>query len=118
MADLDSNPAVLRRRLRTTLQTARIEKEMTQAEAARHLGWSPSKLLRIENGKHGVSSDDLGALLALYGITDPEKTRDLWSAAKGAGYHVRVPDLPHLRVVRGHHQTVRAGAHSRAPADT
>ncbi len=82
MADIEMNPAILGRRLRSTLQSFREDKELTQAEAARRLGWSASKLLRIENGKHGISVEDLEQLLGLYGITDPGQTRDLWSAAK------------------------------------
>ncbi|GAA0923239.1 helix-turn-helix domain-containing protein [Virgisporangium aurantiacum] len=61
---------VQRRRLRADLQEARLRLGLTQRQVAADLGWSISKLLRVENGKVGVSRTDLKALLQLYEVTD------------------------------------------------
>jgi transcriptional regulator with XRE-family HTH domain len=64
------DPMVQRQRLRADLQEVRLRLGLTQREVAADLGWSLSKLLRVENGKVGVSRTDLKALLQRYGITD------------------------------------------------
>lgn len=61
---------VQRQRLRADLQELRLRHGLTQREVATDLGWSLSKLLRVENGKVGVSRTDLKALLQRYGVTD------------------------------------------------
>ncbi len=63
------DPAMLRRRLSRRLRELR--RHATQREVAEAMDWSPSKLLRIENGLTGISTTDLRALLAHYGVTDP-----------------------------------------------
>lgn len=65
------DPMVQRQRLRTDLQQVRLRLGLTQREVAADLGWSVSKLLRVENGKVGVSRTDLKALLQRYEVTDP-----------------------------------------------
>jgi len=84
MDDLANNPALQKRKLMAALQDARAGSQMTQAQAARELGWSTSKLLRIENGKHRVSPADLSALLRVYGLTDPQIIKDIEAAAQAA----------------------------------
>lgn len=64
-------PMVQRRRLRDGLRRARTQAGLTQRQVAHELGWSPSKLLRVENGQVGVSRTDLKALLQHYQVTDP-----------------------------------------------
>lgn len=68
-------PMVQRRRLSMELRRARDGARLTQREVAEELGWSPSKLIRVEAGRVRVSRTDLKALLSLYGLTD-EKTID------------------------------------------
>lgn len=65
------DPMVQRQRLRTDLQELRLRLGLTQQRVAEDLGWSVSKLLRVENGKVGVSRTDLKALLQRYEVTDP-----------------------------------------------
>jgi transcriptional regulator with XRE-family HTH domain len=78
--------------VRTSLRRLREERGLQQAEAARELDWSASKLVRIENGSVGVSVVDLRALAALYRTPDAEvdelvglvratKKRPWWSTA-------------------------------------
>jgi transcriptional regulator with XRE-family HTH domain len=65
-------PAVARQRVRRALRTARQATPMSQGAVARRLGWSLSKMQRIEGGEVGVSATDLRALLNVYGVDDPE----------------------------------------------
>lgn len=64
------DPKVQRRRLGETLRVERERVNLTQAEAARAVDWSLSKLLRIENASVGISTSDAKALLAVYGTAD------------------------------------------------
>lgn len=83
MAD-SRNPAVLRRRLMTELRQARGATKLTQRQVAAALDWSPSKLLRIENGTVSISKTDLEALLRHYGIKDRNRIEDLTKLAQAA----------------------------------
>ncbi|MBT8225347.1 MAG: helix-turn-helix domain-containing protein [Dactylosporangium sp.] len=83
MADILS-PAVLRRRLMIELRSARAATSLTQKQVAKELDWSPSKLLRIENGSVSVSTTDLHALLRHYGIRDRHRIDELVKLAQGA----------------------------------
>ncbi len=66
------------------LREARRQADLTQAEAAERLYWSPSKLLRIENGKNSISVTDLMALLDLYKVADRQQVEQLITLARGA----------------------------------
>ena len=79
-----ASPLMLRRRLRTELRMARIKKELTQEQVAKAMEWSLSKMNRIEKAKTGISTNDLKALLPLYGITDKERTDELLALARAA----------------------------------
>jgi transcriptional regulator with XRE-family HTH domain len=61
------SPAVARRRVRLALRKARQLSALSQSDVARRLGWSMSKMQRIEAGEVTVSGTDLRALLDLYG---------------------------------------------------
>jgi transcriptional regulator with XRE-family HTH domain len=75
-------PAVSRRRLRNELRKLRLNAYKTQREVAESLDWSPMKMLRIENGQVGVSTTDLRALLASYGVTDAAEIERLSDLAR------------------------------------
>ena len=62
-----ASPLLQRRRLRTELRTARLNKELTQ-----------------EKAKTGISTNDLKVLLPLYGITDTKRTQELLDLARAA----------------------------------
>ncbi len=79
-----ASPLMLRRRLRTELRTARLNKELTQEQVAKAMEWSLSKMNRIEKAKTRISINDLKALLLLYGITDQERTEELLALARAA----------------------------------
>ncbi len=76
------DPTYYRRRVRDTLREARDRAELTQRQAADHLDWSLSKLVRIEAGAVGISTTDLQALLKLYKIDDPAQTSNLVAMAR------------------------------------
>ncbi len=48
------------------------------------MDWSLSKLIRIENGTVGISTNDLKAILAHYKITEEERTAELLALSRGA----------------------------------
>ncbi len=75
---------ILRRRLRTELLAARLERDLTQHAVAEAMEWSMSKMNRIEKAKTGISANDLRALLLFYGITDEERTKQLVDLAREA----------------------------------
>ncbi|MFI5958590.1 DUF5753 domain-containing protein [Cryptosporangium sp. NPDC051539] len=79
-----TEPAVARRRLAQALRAARRaapppagKKVLPQIQVAEAMGWHPSKLLRIEQAKTGISKNDLHMLLAYYGAE--HRFVDLWN---------------------------------------
>ena len=73
-----------RRRLLLALKDLRERANYTQKEVAAHLEWSPSKLLRIENGQVGISRTDLQALLDHYGVKEKRQRDQLLAMAREA----------------------------------
>jgi transcriptional regulator with XRE-family HTH domain len=78
------SPVVQRRRLRTELRRARLDAGLTQEQVAAAMDWSLSKLIRIENGSVGISTNDLKVILAHYKITDEARNAELLGLARGA----------------------------------
>jgi transcriptional regulator with XRE-family HTH domain len=90
------DPAVARRRLRMELRRARDAADLKQAQVAEAMDWSPSKLIRIESGQVGISTNDLRALLALYGVKEQRRVDgllDLARATRGASFYDQFSDL-------------------------
>jgi len=83
------DPIVLRRRMCGHLVTLRGAR--TQREVAEALDWSPSKMLRIENGSIGISTTDLRALLAYYEVTSTALIGMLERWAKDSRHPVSSP---------------------------
>jgi Domain of unknown function (DUF5753) len=93
-----ANPLLLRR---TKLRTARLHKELTQAQVARAMDWSLLKMNLIEKAKTGIGINDRTALPPLCGVTDKEKSAELVALAWAAGqprwwgsYRDTVPPAP------------------------
>lgn len=78
------DPAVLRRRLQIELRKSRDATGQSQKEVADVLAWSPSKLLRIENGAVGITQTDLRALLDHYGVRERKRVDELIKLAQGS----------------------------------
>jgi transcriptional regulator with XRE-family HTH domain len=79
-----TSPVVQRRRLRAELRRARLDAGLTQEQVAGAMDWSLSKLIRIENGTVGISTNDLKAILAHYKISDEARTAELLALSRGA----------------------------------
>jgi transcriptional regulator with XRE-family HTH domain len=75
---------VQRHRLRRELRRARDAAGLKQAEVAKEMDWSTSKLTRIEGGDVSVSIIDLRALLGTYGVKDERRVNDLVNLARSA----------------------------------
>jgi transcriptional regulator with XRE-family HTH domain len=78
------SPVVQRRRLRAELRRIRQEAGETQEQVAAAMDWSLSKLIRIENGSVGISTNDLKVLLGHYGIVDGDRIEELIALARAA----------------------------------
>jgi transcriptional regulator with XRE-family HTH domain len=78
------NPVVGRKRLRTALRRAREATGRTQEQVADAMDWSLSKVIRIETGAVGVSTNDMKALLQLYEIEDPAQVTGLVELARAS----------------------------------
>lgn len=70
-----ANPTVLRRQLGAELRRLREQTSHTVAAAAGELGWSESKLSRIETAQSGIRNPDLERLATLYGVSDSERDK-------------------------------------------
>jgi len=79
-----ASPFVERRRLRAELRQARQDAGLTQEAVAEKMDWSLSKIIRIETGSVGISTNDLNALLRLYRIKDPQRVKDLIERGRAA----------------------------------
>jgi transcriptional regulator with XRE-family HTH domain len=77
-------PAVQRAILIEELKQLRAAAGLTQAEVAADREWSISKFTRMENGTTPIGKSDLEGLLRLYGVTDPERTSEMFALAAGA----------------------------------
>ncbi|MEU4623790.1 helix-turn-helix transcriptional regulator [Actinoplanes sp. NPDC023801] len=80
----DELPAVARRRVRLALRAAREGTGLSQIEVAKQLGWSLSKVQRIELGEVTISPTDLRAVLDVYQVTDAEHIARLSADARTA----------------------------------
>jgi transcriptional regulator with XRE-family HTH domain len=79
-----ASPLVERRRLRTELRQARQDAGLTQEAVAQQMDWSLSKIIRIEMGSVGISTNDLAALLRLYRVRDPQRVKELKELARAS----------------------------------
>ncbi|WP_433790330.1 helix-turn-helix domain-containing protein [Actinoplanes sp. CA-252034] len=81
----DDLPAVSRRRVRLALRAARERTGLSQSEVAKKLGWSLSKVQRIELGEVTISPTDLRAVLVdIYQLTDQARIAELVEQARVA----------------------------------
>lgn len=68
-------PSVRERRLAAELRRARQAAGLNGQQLAAATGWSASKVSRIENGRIGISSEDLDRLLELYEVAPDAAAR-------------------------------------------
>jgi transcriptional regulator with XRE-family HTH domain len=93
-------PATARRtRVGTELRRLRLLAGVSGEQVARTLGWSQSKVSRIEGGLHSITVKDVAGLLELYGVSDDVRAELLGATAADNGegaWIVRSGSLPRL----------------------
>lgn len=77
-----TTPVVQQRRLRADLRRARDERRLTQKQVADQVGWSLSKVIRLETGATAVSTSDVRTLIQLYGIKNEAQVEDMIAVTK------------------------------------
>ncbi|HUY47283.1 MAG TPA: helix-turn-helix transcriptional regulator [Streptosporangiaceae bacterium] len=70
---MEYSPTVRGRRLIREIERLRHDSGLSMETAAQRLGWSTSKLYRLENGRSRITSDDLADMLDLYGVRSPRR---------------------------------------------
>ncbi len=94
-----SGPTVQRIVLGAQLRRLREALDITTEQAAEAIRGSHSKISRMEHGRVGFKDRDVGDLLTLYGVTDPEVRESLLALAREAGnpgwWHDYGDLLPH-----------------------
>src|SRR6266576_2578671 len=65
---VEYSPTVRGRRLIREIERLRHGSGLSMESAAQRLGWSSSKLYRLENGRSRITTDDLVDMLDLYGV--------------------------------------------------
>jgi transcriptional regulator with XRE-family HTH domain len=83
-----AGPTVRRRRLAAELRRLRDRSELTLEEAAGQLGWSITKLSRVETSRVGIQPGDLKRMLDLYGVEGDRRSglTSLGRAARTKGW--------------------------------
>ena len=106
------SPTVRERRLARELRQLREVAQLHGKDVAGHLGWSPSKVSRIENGRSGITEGDLERLLELYAVPDGQAgfLRRLAPAARPRGWWDAYAD----ELSAGYANLIRLEAGSRA----
>jgi transcriptional regulator with XRE-family HTH domain len=82
MSDVVRSPTAVRRELGQRLRGLRVAKDMTVAEAASQVGFSQSKLTKIELAQLVASRNDVLQLLDVYEETDPAQKALLLSMVR------------------------------------
>ncbi|MFC5186753.1 helix-turn-helix domain-containing protein [Actinomadura harenae] len=77
-----TQPTARARLVASTMRKLRASAGLSQAEVAKEMGWSKSKQEKLEAGNLGVRPSDARALCSLYGVTDPQRVKDLVDLAK------------------------------------
>jgi transcriptional regulator with XRE-family HTH domain len=105
------NPTVRRRRLAAELRRLRERTGLTGEEVAERLGWSGSKISRIELHRTGIKQADLRQLLDLYGVEEPYR-EDLIALARESAQRG-----PLKRITSGFPPEAEYGAYLSAEAE-
>ncbi len=106
------SPSARERRLARELRGLRAATHWHGKDVAERLGWSASKVSRIETGRIGISADDLDRLLALYAVPEAQAgfLRRLAPSARHKGWWDAYADT----LSAGYANLIRLEAGSRA----
>jgi transcriptional regulator with XRE-family HTH domain len=75
---------LVRRRLRNELRIQREDAGLSQDQVAKAMEWSLSKVIRLEAGQVGISTNDMKALLGLYQVADAGRVTFMVELARAA----------------------------------
>ena len=105
-------PSVRERRLARELRQLRTGEQLHAKDVAARLGWSPSKVSRIETARIGITAEDLDRLLDLYRVPDGQADllRRLAPSARPRGWWDAYADT----LSAGYANLIRLEAGSRA----
>ncbi len=106
------SPSVRERHLAAELRRLRMTAQLPGKDVAARLGWSASKVSRIETGHIGIGQEDLERLLDLYAVPDEQAQmlRRLAPSARPRGWWDAFADT----LSPGYSQLIRLEAGSRA----
>ncbi|RZS82696.1 helix-turn-helix protein [Motilibacter rhizosphaerae] len=109
---MHDSPSARERQLARELRDLRVDAQLQGKEVARLLGWSASKVSRIETGAIGIRPEDLELLLDVYAVPAPraERLRLLAPNARPKGWWDAYAD----RTSAGYANLIRLEASSRA----
>ena len=82
MSDAAHNPTAVRRELGQRLRALRQGRELTLVQAAELIGFSPSRITKVELAQLKVNQKDVLTMLEVYGETDPEQQALLLSMVR------------------------------------
>lgn len=85
MANGNRGPTAMRRRLGEQLKQLRLDADMTSEETAVEVGFSDTKINRIEKGQYRASREDVIQLTGVYGLDDAEMLNMLLTMVKEGG---------------------------------
>lgn len=94
---MPTDPSAQRLRIGAELRRLRELAQLSGEQVARTLGWSQSKVSRIEAGRTAYTVRDVAGLLGLYGVTDDVRAELLGATADDTGegaWIVRAGDFP------------------------
>ena len=127
MSDAAHNPTAVRRELGQRLRALRQGRELTLVQAAEQVGFSPSRVTKIELAQLKVSQKDVLTMLEVYGETDPEQQALLLSMVREGNHqewweghrvlHPKFGPLPGPGVGRHHLAGLRHPPGARAAPD-
>ncbi|MFV2179275.1 helix-turn-helix domain-containing protein [Actinomadura sp. LOL_016] len=86
------SPTVRGRRLARELREMRERADLRPEHAAKRLGWSRQKVMRIERALTKASNNDLNAIMDLYGVAGPQRdallqlAKDAWKRGWWTAY--------------------------------
>lgn len=95
------DPVVAQITLGILLRDLREQAEITALEAARHVGLSSASMSKVENGKQGITPENVATLVELYGADDTASAEALKLASvpksrmrrrRGSSYRDAVPN--------------------------
>ncbi|MFF4531630.1 helix-turn-helix domain-containing protein [Streptomyces sp. NPDC001407] len=85
MPNQRARPTLRRRRLGDLLRETRESARLSSDEAARLMGWDPTRLSKIENARARISATEISELMKAYGVEDESLIGALAGLAKDAG---------------------------------